>query len=63
MTGNQETECVEAIDDAFWKFVQSLKSGRFFGVAEIHFQDGQIVRVRKQEVYLPKDLLRLNSGE
>ena len=50
---------VEILDEVLWRFVTSLQKGRFFGVAELHFQDGQLMRVKKQEVFLPKDLNRL----
>lgn len=53
------TKDVEVLDEALWKFVTSLQNGHFFGVAELHFQDGQLMRVKKQEVFLPKDLNRL----
>lgn len=51
------------VDGALLKFVQRLQRDRFFGIAELHFQDGEIVRVKRQEVVLPKDLLRLAAEE
>jgi len=49
----------EILDEALWRFVTQLQRGGFYGMAEIHFQEGRIVRVKKQEVFLPKDLNRL----
>ena len=53
----------ECLDGALLRFVAKLQKERFFGIAELHFQDGQIVRVKTQEVVLPKDLLRLAAEE
>ncbi len=49
----------EILDEVLWMFVTQLRKGRFFGITELHWQDGQVVRVKKQEVFLPKDLNRL----
>lgn len=49
----------KALDDALWKFHQRNKKERFFGVAELHYQGGQIVRVKKQETFTPQDLQRI----
>ena len=46
---------------AAFKFVEELQKRSFFGVVELHFAEGKIVRVKKQEVFLPKDLVRLTS--
>lgn len=54
-----ETREPDILDEALWRFVAKLQKDEFFGVAELHFQEGLIVRVKKQEVFLPKDLNRL----
>jgi len=41
------------------KLVAKLKAEKFHGVLETHFIAGNIVRVKKQEVLLEKDLDRL----
>lgn len=50
---------IEPIDDALGKLHARHKRERFFGIVELHYTDGQIVRIKKQEVLLPKDLMRL----
>ena len=59
MTQDQESET--DLEDALWKYLSKLREGRCYGIAELHYQDGRIVRVKKQEVVLPKDLLSLAS--
>jgi hypothetical protein len=54
-----QSELVEPMDEALARLHARSKRERFFGVVELHYQDGQIARVKRQEVYLPKDLLRL----
>ena len=49
----------EILDEALWRFVTQIQKGRFFGITELHWHDGQVVRIKKQEVLLPKDLNRL----
>ena len=41
------TEIEADLDDAFWRFMFSLQKSRFFGIVEIHFRDGQIVKIKK----------------
>jgi len=43
------------------KLVAKLKADKFHGVLETHFVEGNIVRVKRQEVLLDKDLDRLMS--
>jgi len=57
------TEIEADLDDAFWRFMFSLQKSRFFGIVEIHFRDGQIVKIKKQEVFVPKDLLRITAEQ
>lgn len=54
-----EPRAPEILDEALWMFVTQIQKSRFFGITEIHWHDGQVVRVKKQEVFLPKDLNRL----
>lgn len=49
----------EILDESLWRFVTQLQKDEFYGVAELHFHEGRVVRVKKQEVFLPKDLNRL----
>ena len=35
----------------------SLRQDHFFGIVELHFQKGDIIRVKKQENYEPKDFV------
>ena len=49
----------QALAEALWEFHQRNKQERFFGIAELHYQGGQIVRVKKQETFTPQDLLRI----
>ena len=49
----------QALDEALWKFHQRNKQERFFGIVELHYQGGQIVRVKKQETFTPQDLQRI----
>jgi len=53
-----QPQIAKAVDEALQRFVEDLKGSRFFGIAELHFQDGHLVRVKKQEVFEPKDLIR-----
>jgi len=48
----------QAVDEALRRFFADLRSSRFFGIVELHFQAGRLVRVKKQEVFEPKDLIR-----
>jgi hypothetical protein len=50
---------IEPLDEGLAKLHARHTRERFFGVVELHYQDGQIVRVKRQEVLLPKDLMRL----
>jgi flavin-binding protein dodecin len=47
-----------ALDEAIQTFLRDLHDARFFGIVELHYQDGNVVRVKKQEVFQPKDLLK-----
>ncbi len=38
------------------RLVTSLKQARFFGILETHFEDGRIVRIKRHETLLEKDL-------
>lgn len=49
------------LDDALQTFLTDLRAAGFFGVVELHFQEGHLVRVKKQEVFQPKELLLLTS--
>lgn len=54
---NQDQSASE-LDEAIQRFLGELHDARFFGVVELHYQDGNLVRVKKQEVFQPKDLLK-----
>ena len=41
--------------------MRGMQESGGFGVLELHYQDGHLVRVKKQEVLQPKDLLKLTS--
>ena len=49
------------LDEALRRFIDDLRGARFFGVVELHFQDGHLLRVKKQEVFQPADLMQLTS--
>jgi len=51
----------ENVDVALREFIENLRDNHFFGIVEIHFHDGHLVRVKKQEVFQPNDLLLLTS--
>lgn len=51
----------DTIDEAVCKFIINHQRNRFFGKLELHFKDGQIVCMRKEEVLQRKDLLRLTA--
>lgn len=53
-----EPRAPEILDEVLWRLTQ-LQKDEFYGVADIHFQESRVVRVKKQEVFLPKDLNRL----
>jgi hypothetical protein len=55
----QTTEIESDLNDALWKFLMDIQKNNFFGIVEFHFQNGKIVRVKKQEVFEPKDLLSI----
>lgn len=48
-------------DDALRFFLDAQKLGKLFGVVELHFQDGRIIRVKKQETLMPSELNRLTA--
>jgi hypothetical protein len=54
---NQDQKVGE-LDEAIQRFLDELHYTRFFGIVELHYQDGNLVRVKKQEVFQPKDLLK-----
>jgi len=54
-----ESHDTEVLDEAIIRLVARLRKGRYYGIAELHFQEGRIVRIKKQETLLPKDLNRL----
>lgn len=47
------------LEEALWRYLSRLRRERYFGVTELHFHDGRVVRVKAQTVLEPKDLLRL----
>lgn len=49
------------VDDELLKFIVALQKGEFYGLVELHFSKGQVMRVRKQETFLGKDLSRLTA--
>jgi hypothetical protein len=38
-----------------------LQGERFFGIVEVHFQDGRVVRVRKMETFEPREFERMTA--
>ena len=38
------------------RLVTSLKQAQFFGILETHFEEGRIVRIKRHETLLEKDL-------
>jgi hypothetical protein len=48
------------LDEALHDFMLHLQKNRFFGVIELHYQDGQLMRIKREEVMTKRDLLRLN---
>jgi hypothetical protein len=46
----KDNESLELIQE----WLLSLRSDLFYGVVEIHFQKGEIVRAKKEESYEPK---------
>ncbi len=58
MNRTSQDQNVKALDEAIQTFLRDLHDARFFGIVEIHYQDGNLVRVKKQEVFQPKDLLK-----
>lgn len=55
----QTSKIETGLNDALWKFLMDIQKDNFFGIVEFHFQNGRIVRVKKQEVFEPKDLIRI----
>jgi ribonuclease BN (tRNA processing enzyme) len=39
------------------ELLSHLRKDHFFGIVELHFQKGEIVRAKKQENYEPKDFV------
>lgn len=58
MSPNQDSK---DLDDALQRFLTDLRADGFFGIVELHYQEGHLVRVKKQEVFQPKELLQLTS--
>ena len=44
------------IDQDFLDFTDRLRQDKFYGVVEVHYQAGKVVRVKKHETILAKDL-------
>ncbi len=45
------------LNQAVTEFLSELTENNFFGIIELHYQNGRIVRLKKHEVLEPKDLI------
>lgn len=45
------------LNEAITDYLERLCQTNFFGIVELHFQDGKLVRLKKHEVLEPKDLI------
>ncbi len=46
-------------DENFDAFIAKMKAEEYFGVVEAHFEKGQIVRVKRHETLLDRDIKNL----
>ena len=46
----------EIAEEKHQRLVTSLKRAQFFGILETHFEEGRIVRIKRHETLLDKDL-------
>ncbi len=51
-----ETQKLETLESRFEELTAKLRRERFYGTLEIHYQDGRLVRVKKHETVLVKDM-------
>jgi hypothetical protein len=56
-----ETQAPETLESRFEQLLSRLRRERFYGTIEVHYQDGQLVRVKKHETVLVKDMRSLRE--
>jgi len=56
-----ETQKLETLESRFEELQVKLRRERFYGTLEVHYQDGQLVRVKKHETVLVKDMRSLQE--
>jgi hypothetical protein len=56
-----ETQAPETLESRFEQLLSRLRRERFYGTLEVHYQDGQLVRVKKHETVLVKDMRGLKE--
>jgi len=50
------TQTPDALELKFTELLEQLRRTRFYGTLEVHYQDGHLVRVKKHETVLVKDM-------
>ncbi|OGS08264.1 MAG: hypothetical protein A2270_10560 [Elusimicrobia bacterium RIFOXYA12_FULL_51_18] len=56
-----ETQALETLESKFEELTAKLRRERFYGTLEVHYQDGRLVRVKKHETLLVKDMRGLKE--
>ena len=56
-----ETQTPETLESKLEELTAKLRRERFYGTLEVHYQDGQLVRVKKHETVLVKDMRSLRE--
>jgi len=56
-----ETQTAEPLEIKFDELLTQLHRERFYGTLEVHYQDGRLVRVKKHETVLVKDMQSLKE--
>lgn len=56
-----ETQKPETLETKFEELMAKLRRERFYGMMEVHYQDGRLVRVKKHETILAKDMHSLKE--
>jgi len=56
-----EMQAPETLESKFEELTAQLRRERFYGTLEVHYQDGQLVRVKKHETVLVKDMRSLRE--
>lgn len=56
-----QTQSAEPLESKFDSLLTELRREHFYGTLEAHYQDGRLVRVKKHETVIVKDMHNLKE--